>query len=282
MLETARPAVLVEVVEALGSTPREAGASMLVAEDSTAGTIGGGALEFRAIEAAHAMLKDGRTAVELDLALGPALGQCCGGRVQLALRRADQATLATFQARTRDEQAQRPTVLIFGAGHTGRALVDALAPLPFRTRLIDTRPEMLGNLPVGVAASATVLPEAAVTDAPPGSAFLVMTHDHALDFLIAEAALNRGDAAYVGLIGSKTKREQFRRMLAGKGMEAAIERLTLPIGGSAVRDKRPAVIAALTAAELVTCLLSRQQENLTDRLAAQGPECNSASNGQTR
>ena len=103
-----------------------------------------------------------------------------------------------------------------------------------------------------------------------------MTHDHSLDFLVAAAALARPDAAYVGLIGSATKRERFRRHLAAEGREAEIARLTLPIGGSTVRDKRPEVIAALAAAEIAACLFSAQQEKMTDRFAATGAGCHSA------
>ena len=99
------------------------------------------------------------------------------------------------------------------------------------------------------------MPEAEVESAPRRSAFVVMTHEHSLDFLIAGAALARADAAYVGMIGSATKRERLRRHLeaAGRGPARSM-RLTLPIGGAALRDKRPEVIAALTAAELATCL----------------------------
>ncbi len=92
-------------------------------------------------------------------------------------------------------------------------------------------------------------------DAPPGSAFVAMTHSHATDFLIMAEALKRGDAAYCGMIGSATKRAVFAGWLGDNGYDTALaQRLTCPIGGSAVRDKRPEVIAALTAAEIITAL----------------------------
>ena len=102
-----------------------------------------------------------------------------------------------------------------------------------------------------------------------------MTHDHALDFLIAAAALGRGDAAYVGVIGSATKREKFRRHLREAGSEHLIEQLVLPIGGAGVRDKRPEVIAALTAAELVRTLLGKAEEKMSIALATGTSQCNS-------
>ncbi|MCD1643593.1 xanthine dehydrogenase accessory protein XdhC [Aurantimonas coralicida] len=276
------PAVLVTVTEVRGSTPREAGAAMLVTADGMAGTIGGGRLEFEAIERARMMLEAGEETAQMDVPLGPEIGQCCGGRVRLDLASADDATL---QALMRDDEARRaaqPTVLIFGAGHTGRALATALALLPISVRLVDSRPETLHGLPDTVTTVAAALPEAEVDAAPPGAAYVVMTHEHSLDFMIAGAALARGDAAYVGMIGSATKRERLRRDLEAAGRGGDIDRLTLPIGGAAVRDKRPEVIAALTAAELATCLLSSQQEIVIDRFAAASARCNSAPVRSTR
>ncbi|WP_370193106.1 xanthine dehydrogenase accessory protein XdhC [Aurantimonas coralicida] len=275
-------AVLVTVTEVRGSTPREAGAAMLVTTDGMAGTIGGGRLEFEAIERARMMLEAGEDTARMDVPLGPEIGQCCGGRVQLDLARADDVTL---QALARDDEARRaaqPTVLIFGAGHTGRALATALALLPVSGRLVASRPETLHGLPDTVTTVAAALPEAEVDAAPPGAAYVVMTHEHSLDFLIAGAALARGDAAYVGMIGSATKRERLRRDLEAAGRGGDIDRLTLPIGGAAVRDKRPEVIAALTAAEMATCLLSSQQEIVIDRFAAASARCNSAPVRSTR
>lgn len=275
-LDKGAPAVLVTITRAFGSTPREAGAAMLVTPSQLAGTIGGGRLEFDAIERARAILVSGETEAAMDVALGPAIGQCCGGRVELSLRRADEALLSELETLEAREKAARPLALIFGAGHTGRALASALALLPVRVRLVDSRLETLAGLPEAVEIVAAALPEAEVAAAPEGTAFVVMTHEHSLDFLITAAALARGDAAYVGMIGSATKRERFRRYLVEEGRDADIARLTLPIGGAALHDKRPEVIAALTAAELAVCLLSDQQEKLIDRFAARNGRCHSA------
>ncbi|MCQ8783206.1 xanthine dehydrogenase accessory protein XdhC [Mangrovibrevibacter kandeliae] len=269
------PAVLVTVARAHGSTPREAGAAMLVTAISVEGTIGGGRLEFDAVARARAMLAEAECEAAMDVPLGPAIGQCCGGRVELVLRTLSPAVLAQAENEAAASEAARPAVLIFGAGHTGRALAAALSPLPLNVVLVDQRGDALASLPPGVTPLRSAVPEAAVDAAPQGTAFLVMTHDHGLDFLIAAAALRRPDAAYVGMIGSGTKREQFRRHLARDGREAEIDRLRLPIGGSALRDKRPEVIAAMTAAELLVCLSKGQVESLTDPLATGGGRCNS-------
>ena len=203
----------------------------------------------------------------MDVPLGPEIGQCCGGRVSLSFRFEDAAGLAALQAKVEREKASQPAVFIFGAGHTGRALAKALAALPLAVTLIDQRPETLDGLPQSVCCEAAAMPEASIETAPPSSGFVVMTHDHGLDFLITAAALAREDAAYVGMIGSATKKARFASYLRDLGRPSDIDRLTLPIGASALRDKRPEVIAALTASELLTCLLSAQQKSLPLRLA---------------
>ena len=275
LLGAREPAILVRVTAALGSTPREAGAAMVVTRETSAGTVGGGALEKLGIERARAMIATGEAKATLAVPLGPRIGQCCGGHVTLALVAVDAALIAAEEARERLLQDDRPAVLIFGAGHTGHALARALALLPFRVSIVDTRPDALADLPATIEARALALPESAVAEARPGTAFLVMTHDHALDFLIATAALGRRDAAYVGMIGSATKREKFRRHLRDTGAEPLIDRLVLPIGGPAVRDKRPEVIAAMTAAELVLTLLGKAEEKIATALADGTSQCNS-------
>ncbi|EAU39955.1 xanthine dehydrogenase protein [Fulvimarina pelagi HTCC2506] len=260
-------AILVTITRAYGSTPREAGAAMMVTSDHADGTIGGGRLEFDAIETARQMLATGATREERSVPLGPEIGQCCGGRVDLLFERADETTLSRRRVEAASRDAMRPNVFLFGAGHTGRALALALAPLPLNVTLVDPRSETLAGLPESIRTVAAAMPETMVADAPSDAAFVVMTHDHALDFLIAAEALRRRDTAYVGMIGSATKRARFKTYLREIGLEAEISRLTLPVGGSALRDKRPEVIAAMTAAELCTCLLSGQQKTMPVRLA---------------
>jgi xanthine dehydrogenase accessory factor len=254
-LKISKRSVLVTVQSAKGSTPREAGAFMLVSESEIYKTIGGGHLEYMAIDRAREMLRGGVRQDALEIGLGPEIGQCCGGRVTLALRRIDEElAFEIITAEERDFQTM-PHVYVFGAGHVGNALCRALALLPVRTILVDTRQAELDAAPEGVEKRIAAVPESLVAEAPAGSAFLVLTHDHALDFLILKEALKRADAAYVGMIGSKSKRGTFKSWFAGEdGDETALSRLVCPMGGAAVKDKRPEVIAALTAAELMTAL----------------------------
>jgi xanthine dehydrogenase accessory factor len=248
-------AILIEITRADGSTPREVGAFMLVSENRVCGTIGGGQLEYLAIDEARRLIRNGDPAADLTIPLGPDIGQCCGGRVTLGLRRVDPRRATDLKARAARMEAEYPSVLIFGAGHTGRALAEALAPLPVNASLIDTRRAELEGATRKIRRVETPIPEASVREAPAGSAFVVMTHDHALDFLITAEALNRGDAAYVGMIGSATKRAKFANWYREEGFDASrLPELVCPIGGNAVRDKRPPIIAALVAAELVAAL----------------------------
>jgi xanthine dehydrogenase accessory factor len=257
-LTSASEFAVVEIETALGSTPRERGAWMLVSPDDVIGTIGGGRLEFLAIEKARELIALHSASGALSIPLGPEIGQCCGGRVELRIDLGDEARGRELLARTKAEELARPHVFVFGCGHVGHALAAALALQPIRVTVVETRAEMLETLPHGVHPFLTSLPESVVRDAPPGSAFVVLTHDHALDFVIAGEALRRPDAAYVGMIGSKTKRATFRSWFLRDigGLESELTRLVCPIGGDAVHDKRPPVIAALVAAELIAALFS--------------------------
>ena len=230
-----RPAVLVTVLEVAGSAPRAAGTKMLVTAEGLAGTIGGGALEFTAIETARALLdgavSDLRTR---SYPLGPALGQCCGGRVTLLF------------------EPVRPPALriaLFGAGHVAQALVTLLGTLPARVDWIDNRPGQFPASPPGnVAARLLEEPESAL--APGFSHVLIMTHDHALDYRLARAALALPDRPFVGVIGSDTKRARFRSRLRADGQDA--DRLVCPIGLPGIPGKHPGEIAVAVAAQLLT------------------------------
>lgn len=250
--------MLVEVATVDGSTPREAGAWMLVSATGSFATIGGGQLEFMAIDHARRALRQGQPAAPLSIPLGPEIGQCCGGRVQLIFATVTPALAARLVERQDSEIAARPCVHLFGAGHVGNALALALSLAPVRTILVDGRTEELSAVRFpGVETRLTAVPEAVVREAPEGSAFVVLTHDHALDFLIAAEALRRDDAAYVGMIGSRTKRATFRSWLSREGGQAGLaSRLVCPIGGTMLHDKRPAVIATLAAAEILAAVLS--------------------------
>lgn len=247
--------ILVEIVGTQGSVPRETGTFMLVGPTDLWGTVGGGQFEYMAIANAREML-DGKGREYMDIPLGPEIGQCCGGRTQLRCRPATSDVIADLTRRIEDETQEWPQVHVFGAGHVGKALAMALAPLPLATSVIETRREELLYLPKGTRTRLSAMPEALIGEIPAGAAVVIVTHDHALDFLIAREALARDDLAYTGMIGSATKRATFASWLTREagGDRAWVNRLTLPIGGATVRDKRPEVIAAMTTAEILTAL----------------------------
>lgn len=249
--------VLVEVTDVKGSAPRDAGAWMLVARDMIFRTIGGGQLEYMAIDHARKILLGGRDS-PMDVPLGPEIGQCCGGRVGLSFRRVSRGLTDELVSKVDAEIATRPHVYVFGAGHVGDALANALSFTPVRVILVDTREAELMACDVpGVETCLSAMPEQVVRSAPPGSAFIILTHDHALDFLIVTEALQRRDAVYVGMIGSKTKKATFKNWLKREvGNDNLFENLVCPVGGAVVKDKRPEVIAALAAAEVLTAVLT--------------------------
>ena len=250
-----RSAVVVEVLGAVGSVPRPRGTRMLVAAGGIAGTIGGGHLELKAIVIARAMLDGADTTERRErFPLGPALGQCCGGSVTLSFTRLDAAALSRWPA-------PRPLfhLQLHGAGHVGRAIATLIATLDVDVDWFDQRDDGfpattgLGSpWPDRIRRTSIDTVEAEVRHAPPGAFYLVLTHEHALDLRITEAVLRRGDFAFCGLIGSKTKRARFRRRLAERGVaDEVLGRLTCPIGIEGVDGKAPELIAAAVVAQLL-------------------------------
>jgi xanthine dehydrogenase accessory factor len=245
-------AVVVEVVRAQGSVPRGAGTRMLVAAHTVLGTIGGGHLELKAISSARRLLAGQAEPLDPHFALGPALGQCCGGAVTLRLQ-----TLADANPADWPDPASRFTLQLYGAGHVGRAIVRLLQDLPCRVQWIDERES---EFPPHACAPhierVCVEPvEAEVALAPPGAFYLVLTHSHDLDMAITEAILKRGDFGFLGLIGSATKRARFLHRFEARGIAAdALARLTCPIGVPGIQGKEPEVIAL----GVVTQLLQQQ------------------------
>lgn len=254
-LDGENPSILIEIESTKGSAPREAGTFMLVSKDLIWRTIGGGQFEYMAIDHARAMLARKTDVDSMDIPLGPEIGQCCGGRTLLRFTPVSEEIADAVKARLAQDDQSRPAVVIFGAGHVGKALAQALSLLPLSVTLIETRADELEGLPTTVSSKLTAMPEGFVKDIPAGGAAIIVTHDHALDFLIAKEALARSDLSYVGMIGSKTKRATLAHWLEREGApRSALERLVLPIGGQVVKDKRPAVIAALVAAEVLHAL----------------------------
>lgn len=254
-LESNPEVIRVRLVRVRGSSPREEGAEMFVAPDAVQGTIGGGQLEYMAIDEARALLARGGEQGAMDVPLGPEIGQCCGGRVAIDLMWMDAAMRQEAIEAEARAQAARPHLYILGAGHVGRALADLAQHLPLRTVLVDGRAEELSLCNAEVETVLTPLPEALVRDAPKGSAFVILTHDHALDFLLAAEALGRGDGSYVGMIGSATKRASFKSWTAARG--GSVDGLTCPMGAAESGDKRPEMIAALVLGEVVAALGAR-------------------------
>ncbi len=248
-LGAGRPAVVVEIMRVQGSVPREAGTRMLVAAHEVLGTIGGGHLELRAIASARRLLDGAAEAAEQHFALGPALGQCCGGALTLRLQ-----TLARAQPERWSASAPRFMLQLYGAGHVGRAIVHLLQDLPCRVQWIDERESEFPSAPSAAHIERLCVEpvEAEVALAAPGAFFLVLTHSHDLDLAITEAILRRGDFAYLGLIGSATKRARFLHRFEARGIAAAArQRLICPIGLPGIAGKEPEVIALAVVAQLL-------------------------------
>ncbi|MBC8055512.1 MAG: xanthine dehydrogenase accessory protein XdhC [Rhizobiales bacterium] len=254
-LTEARLAVVVEVAGARGSAPREEGTRMLVSATEAIGTVGGGHLELKAIAHAREMLRTHELAPHTEhFPLGPALGQCCGGAVTLAYGPLDAEALARWPL-----PAPLFHLQLFGAGHVGRAIATLLATLDVSVDWIDEREDefppttTLGTQwPAHIRRVCVDAVEGEVRVAPPGAFYLVLTHDHDLDLRITEAVLRRGDFAYLGLIGSKTKRQRFVHRFEQRGVASdAISRMTCPIGDGGIVGKAPEVIAVGVVAQLL-------------------------------
>lgn len=328
--------VRVTVVDTKGSVPREAGASMLVSLRETEGTIGGGNLEYQAIAAAHrmlhgaAVLPDRWRRATQSYALGPSLGQCCGGFVRLAfevltLRDVDDLRNLVQLARNKAmivrrletgypfevvndrsevdcwplnvaqvlkrvfsgsepagfayvkdagggegwliEEVATPRVplYIYGAGHVGRAIVRIVDGLPFYIEWIDTDADRFPqSVPSHVKALVQPDPSVVARTAVPDALHLVLTYSHALDLAICCTLLQRNDFAFLGLIGSTTKKARFKKRLLDVGIPPNVfHRLTSPIGINGIRGKQPISIAISVAAQLVQLLEGKLAKPIT-------------------
>ena len=296
-----------------GSSPREVGAAMLVWADGQSGTIGGGALEWQAVTRARTMLAAGGARLDRE-ALGPKLGQCCGGAVTLLTEVYNTTAVETLHgeviARAADgramplavkrllvaarckgtapapqlvqgwmvEPAARATRLfwVWGAGHVGRALVSVLAPLPgVEITWVDiARDRFPEMLPEGVTPVLAVRPEALADHAPQDAEHVIVTYSHALDLELCHRLLVRG-FRWLGLIGSATKWARFRSRLAALGhRRAEIARITCPIGDIGL-GKHPQAIAVGVAVQL----LNQRQQSETEIADGKGERRAFASGG---
>ncbi|WP_433164464.1 xanthine dehydrogenase accessory protein XdhC [Kribbella sp. CA-247076] len=259
------PGVLVTVLSVRGHAPREAGAKMVVAADGTWATVGGGNLEALAVERSRAMIASGAVEPEVvDVALSDKAPyqhgvQCCGGEVKLLL----------------EPLPVVPSVAIFGIGHVGLELARILARHDLELHLVDSRPDQLVTERMVVLDDAIanvhvhhvpVLPELVVGELPSGTHVLVMTHDHAEDAALCDAAIRRDDLATIGLIGSSAKWARFRRKLAEDGNPPeAIDRITTPIGLPGLAGKEPAAIAVSVAAWLLQLFIAERNRAVAER-----------------
>ena len=252
-----RPGVLVRVARAEGSVPREPGAWMAVWAEGITGTIGGGHLEFEAIAHARQMLADGAVSTDRRFALGPSLGQCCGGVVYLSF----EIVRSADAVRLRDALYEDYTpVALFGGGHVGAALIHVLAMLPLKVTWVDSRDEIFPpGVPSSVWCEHSSPVHAAVEALAPQSRVLIMSFSHAEDLDVVAACLKRlrerDDLPYIGLIGSKTKWATFRHRLEARGFtDVELARVTSPIGVPGIHGKEPQVIAVAVAAQILQTL----------------------------
>lgn len=238
--------VLVTLLATAGSTPRNGGTKMLVCDDTTFDTIGGGHLEFEVTKQARNLLLQNTTTQKLEhYPLSSKLGQCCGG-----------ATNVLFEVFKEHSQH----IAIYGAGHVSQALLPILAQLPLQISWIDNRQDMLDKIaqqaqPSNVKLVFSEQPEETISTLPQNAWAMIMTHNHQLDFDIVEAALEREDMAFVGMIGSDTKARRFKTRLAHKGFKKQdIQRLISPVGLLNIPGKRPIEVAVSMAAQLIQML----------------------------
>ncbi|ROZ76171.1 xanthine dehydrogenase accessory protein XdhC [Ramlibacter sp. WS9] len=247
-------AVLVSVDTTKGSAPREAGAWMAVFADGVVGTIGGGHLEFQAIDEARRHLAGASDDLVRTYPLGPSLGQCCGGVVDLRFERIGADDIPALEERLAPHLSP---LALFGGGHVGKALANVLSALPFAVSWIDSRDEIFPEqVPANVVCEHSDPVHGAVAGLAPGSRILIMSFSHAEDLDVVAACLRRlresDDLPYIGLIGSKTKWATFRHRLQDRGFsDAELARITCPIGLPGITGKEPEVIAVSVAAQIL-------------------------------
>ena len=254
LTDTDTAGVLVTLAVVRGHAPREAGAKMVVSAAQTWDSVGGGNLEMAAVARARALIAAGVQRPELltlrltDSAANEYGRQCCGGEVTLLLE-----PLNTV----------RPHIALFGVGHVGLELARTLSRLNLNLHLIDSRaaqltPErlhMLENGPARLHVHHSPIPELSLHDLPAGAHLVIMTHDHAEDAALCDAALRRSNLGFIGLIGSSVKWLRFQEQLKAVGHSATdLKRITTPIGLPGIAGKAPAIIALSVAAQLAQIL----------------------------
>ena len=244
------------IVRTIGSSPRNSDTEMFISETDTLGTIGGGQLEYLVINHSKKMIAENIKKDILKISLGPEIGQCCGGKVEVSLLEMYEKDKCLALNRFDKKDKNLPHVYVMGAGHVGRALALQLQHLPVRCVLIDSRVDELAKCSADVETRLSAIPEEDIKSAPRGSAYVILTHDHALDFILCGAALDRHDAKYVGMIGSKTKKVKFKKWYQVNYDNNLIKDFICPIGNVKNQDKRPSIIASSVTAEVINMLFA--------------------------
>ncbi|MFT6905171.1 MAG: xanthine dehydrogenase accessory factor [Oleiphilaceae bacterium] len=246
---------LVTVLGCTGSTPRDQSSKMVVTQEHTYDTIGGGNLEFVVTNKARELLTQNLTSQEIiPFPLGGSLGQCCGGNATVLLE-----TFAACQFQ----------VALFGAGHVAKALVNILAGLPCKVQWIDKRENMFpADLPGNVTTFKHDDPASLIAALPTQSDVLILTHNHQLDYALTVAAIHHGKLRHIGLIGSKTKAKRFQQRFAKDGLsKEQTKRIICPVGLSTIPGKLPMEVAVSIAAELIAIEHAGDSQSLHRGLA---------------
>jgi len=221
------------IVRTIGSSPRNSDTEMFISETDTLGTIGGGQLEYLVINHSKKMIAENIKKDILKISLGPEIGQCCGGKVEVSLLEMYEKDKCLALNRFDKKDKNLPHVYVMGAGHVGRALALQLQHLPVRCVLIDSRVDELAKCSADVETRLSAIPEEDIKSAPRGSAYVILTHDHALDFIV-----------------------KFKKWYQVNYDNNLIRDFTCPIGNVKNQDKRPSIIASFVAAEVINMLFA--------------------------
>ena len=244
--------IKVKLIKTEGSVPRNKGTIMLISEKYIFGSIGGGQLEYNIINKSKNLLKLKKFKEEIiNIPLGPSIGQCCGGYVQVKITKHKNG-VDSFKNENKIKKIDE-NLYIFGAGHIGKELSSRSIDLDFNVNLIDSREEYLkiqkNNKITNIYAK---FPWLLVKNFKKNSFFIILTHSHDLDFKIINELLNLNNFKFIGLIGSKTKMKRFENRLIKLGHnQSLIDKIECPIGIKSITSKKPAQIAISIIARLL-------------------------------
>jgi len=247
--------ILIKIIDAKGSVPRNKNVTMVISDEHQFGTIGGGELEYRVTNESRELLNDSNCCEKIiEFPLGPSLGQCCGGYIKIKLNKFNSGKNLLNKHDLKDEVLSRnKNLYIFGAGHVASALMTKLEETGFNIFVIDSREQFLSKIKIDYIN--TILakePDIIIKNAAPRSFYLVMTHSHQIDLSICSTLLKVNNFSFLGLIGSKTKRMRFNKRLKEIGYsKELIDKIECPIGIDGITGKEPNIIAISIIARLL-------------------------------